>query len=163
MQERKINISNNQSEKIETKELKIHKNVFIYNETVIPLSNISRISVAVAPKRSYSPWTFIAALIGFMLLFSETGTGVLIGLLFIGGASLIIYTTYQENKDLHEYLVLNLNSGKDIYLYSKNHQFTIRVMDVIINCLNSGNEYKINMENCHIEACQFGNENIIQG
>lgn len=48
--EQKINIGNNQQNIIKTKELKVGKNVFIYNETAIPLNNISRISVDSGPR-----------------------------------------------------------------------------------------------------------------
>lgn len=68
-----------------------------------------------------------------------------------------------NNQKLGEYLILNLNSGRDIYLYGNNHNFTIEIMDVIINCMNSGKEYRINMENCQIEACQLGEHNVLSG
>ena len=161
MEAQMINIGNNQQEKIVTKELKINKKVFIYNETVIPLCNISRISVADAPKKPYSLWYFAVVVLGFLLLGTGSGTGVLIGLMLLGGVGFIIYNTYKVNQDVHEYLVLNLNSGQNIFLYSKDHSFTIKVMDVIINCMNLEKEYVVNMENCKIEACQFGNDNIM--
>lgn len=163
MGEQRINIGNSQKEKIVTKELKISKNVFIYNESVIPLCNISRISVADEAKESYQIWTFVMAFIGILCLFTGSIIGVLIGLALIALGGLAIYKTYSNNQKLGEYLILNLNSGRDIYLYSNNHYFTVEIMDVIINCINSGNEYRINMENCQIEACQFGEHNILSG
>ena len=105
-------------------------------------------------------------LIGFFFLTAvgEIGLlGLIIGGLLMIGGGMQIYFTYKKNSDLGEYLVLNLNSGMNIYLYSKNHDFCIEVMDVIINCLNSGKEYSINMENCKIEACQFGDHNMLRG
>ena len=71
----------------------------------------------------------------------------------------LVYRIYQYNQELGEFLKLNLNSGQDIYLYSKNHGFTIEIMDVIINCLNSGVGYSVNMDNCKIEALQLGESN----
>lgn len=55
----KINIGNSQEEKIVTRELKVNQNVFIYNETVIPLCNISRISVVNEAKKPYDKNLFI--------------------------------------------------------------------------------------------------------
>ncbi|MBO5486244.1 MAG: hypothetical protein J5988_04850 [Eubacterium sp.] len=163
MKEPKINIGNSQKEKIITKELKITKNVFIYNETMIQLCNISRVSVADAVKDSY-PLGYIAMLfIGFIMLFTKMFILILAGLVLMGLSLWLIYRIYRKNQNLGEYLVLNLNSGRDIYLYSNNHNFTIEVMDVIINCINSGKEYRVNMENCHIEACQFGEDNVMNG
>lgn len=163
---KKINIGNSQEEKIVTSELKINKNVFIYQETMIPLCNISRVHTVRAKKQPYGIGWLIAVLIGFFVLSAsdEIGLwGVIIGGLLVIGGAMQIYFTYKKNLNLGEYLVLNLNSGMNIYLYSKNHDFCIEVMDVIINCLNSGKEYSINMDNCKIEACQFGDHNMLRG
>lgn len=153
----KINIGNSQKERIVTKELKINQNVFIYNESVIPLCNISRISVASENKKPYDKNLAIMIIIGVVLLL--TGVGAVIGLPLIAIAVWLLYKTYQYNQELGEYLKLNLNSGQNIYLYSSNHDFTIEVMDVIINCINSGVGYTVNMENCEIEAVQLGESN----
>ena len=162
MKEQKINIGNNQDEKIVTKELKINKNVFIYNETVIPLSNISRIHVAVPDKKPLSLWHILGAILGVLLITTGEAIWLITGIVVLSIAILAIYNIYKSNQDPHEYLVLNLNSGKDIYLYSKDHKFSIDVMDVIINCINSGKQYKVNMENCKIQACQFGDGNMMK-
>lgn len=158
MSEAKINIGNSQREKIITKELKITKNVFIYNNSFIPLTNISRVGMLKAPKDSYSIMMIVLILIGAIMIFSPL---FLIGMILLGVGIYSTYSTYKNNQDLGEYLVLSLNSGRDVYLYSKDHEFTVEVMDVMINCLNSGGEYKINMENCQIEACQFGEGNYM--
>lgn len=161
MKEQKINIGNSQKEKIITRELKINKNVFIYNETVIPLCNISRISVAGAVKEPYQLIHLIMIFVGLVFLFTKSIVPLLIGMVLIGLGGWLLYRTYQANQNLGEFLVLNLNSGKDIYLYSTDHDFTVEIMDVIINCMNLGKEYIVNMANCKIEACQFGDENIM--
>lgn len=161
MKEPKINIGNNQSEKIITKELKIAQNVFIYNDSIIPLNNISRISVANAVKEPYQLFPFLLVFAGLLCLFAGNVIVFFIGLSMIALGALSIYKTYKNNQDLGEYLILSLNSGEKIYLYSRNHDFTIAVMDVIINCINSGKEYKVNMENCNIEACHFNENNIM--
>lgn len=160
--EQKINIGNNQNKKIITKELKIAENVFIYNENVIQLCNISRIGLAKAPKESYQLAHIIMILVGLLMLFGG-GALFLIGLICISLGAWLIYSTYQRNQDTGEYLVLDLNCGKDIYLYCKQHSFAVELMDVIINCINSGKEYRISMDNCKIEACQFGDGNLMKG
>lgn len=161
MRDQKINIGNSQKEKIITKELKISQNVFIFNETVISLANISRISVADAAKEPYQLFHFIMIIIGFICLFTKKIVPVLIGIVIMGLGVWMIYKTYEANQKLGEFLVLNLNSGRDIYLYSDNHDFTVEIINVIINCINSGKGYIINMENCSIEACQFGDGNML--
>lgn len=153
----KINIGNSQEEKIVTRELKVNQNVFIYNESVIPLCNISRISVVSEAEKPYDRNLFIMIVVGIVL--TCTGIGAVVGLPLIVIAVWLLYKIYQYNQELGEYLKLNLNSGQNIYLYSDNHDFTIEVMDVIINCINSGAGYAINMENCKIEAMQMGESN----
>ena len=153
----KINIGNNQEEKIVTKELKINQNVFIYNESIIPLCNISRVSVVNEKVKKYDKNLIILIIIGIVL--TCTGIGAIVGLPLIAIGAWSIYKIYQYNQGLGEFLKLNLNSGQDIYLYSKDHKFTIEIMDVIINCLNSGNGYSINMDNCEIAALQLGETN----
>ncbi len=108
-------------------------------------------------KKPYDKNLFIMIVIGIAL--SCTGIGAVVGLPLIVIAVWLLYKIYQHNQGLGEYLKLNLNSGQDIYLYSSNHDFTIEVMDVIINCINSGAGYAVNMENCKIEAMQMGEGN----
>lgn len=160
MNKQMINIGNTDNEKIITKELKIAENVFIYNETVIQLCNISRINLAKAPKEPYQIMHIIMVLIGILLLFGG-GVMLLVGLLVIGIGGILLYNTYSKNQDEGEYLVLELNSGKNIFLYCKKHTFAVELVDTIINCINSGKEYKISMENCQIESCQFGEGNLL--
>ena len=153
----KINIGNSQEEKIITRQLKINQNVFIYNESIIPLCNISRVSVVCEDEKAYDKNFFIMIVAGIVL--TITGIGAIIGLPLIGIGLWSLYKIYQYNQELGEFLKLNLNSGQNIFLYSKDHDFTIKIMDVIINCLNSGTGYSVNMENCQIEAMQLGEEN----
>ncbi len=163
MKEPKINIGNNQNEKIVTKMLKIGQNVFIYNESIVPLNNISRISIANAPKEPYHLLQFVIVLAGLLCFGLKNIIMILVGLALIGLGAWSIYKTYENNLERGEYLVLSLNSGEKIFLHSSNHDFTVEVMDVIINCINSGKEYKVNMENCNIEACHFTENNIMSG
>lgn len=159
----KINIGNHQKEEIRTKELKIGQNMLIYNETAIPLSNISRLSVAKAAREKYNPVYFIMMLCGIICLFRKTtGLQVLVGLVLVGLGAWLVYRVFDiNNNQEREFLVLNLNSGQNLYLYSRNHAFTIEIIDVIINCINSHNEYRIDMHAETIESCQFGNGNIM--
>lgn len=119
----RINIGNSQKEKIVTKELKINQNVFIYDKSMIPLCNISRISIASEAEKPYDRNLIIMIVVGIIL--TCTGIGVVIGLPLIVIAVWLLYKTYQYNQELGEYLKLNLNSGQDDYLYSNDHDFKI--------------------------------------
>ncbi len=169
--EQKVNIGNNQQEKIITKELKISQNIFIYNETMIPLYNISRVSVSDALRQPYQPYQFIMLFVGVCLLFTKSVWGVLIGLAIGALAGWLLYKTYKENEDRGEYIVLSLNSGEKIFLHSTNHDFSIRIMDVIANCINSDSRREanvvnvVNMDSCSIETCNMNEykDNIFRG
>lgn len=161
MSKQKINIGNSQKEKIVTNELIINQKVFIYKETIIPLNNISRISIAGEQSKPYQIYSFVMLIIGILFLFTRTTILILLGLILLAGGAFSIYQTHKENTELGEYLVFNLNSGRDIYLYTRQHEFAIEIMDVIVNCINSGEEYKVNMSNCKIETCQFGENNTV--
>lgn len=167
----KVNIGNNQQEKIITKELKISQNIFIYNETMIPLQNISKAVVADAPKQPYQLYQFIMIFIGVCLLFLKSALWMIVGLALIVLGVWLIYKTIQYNDDRGEYIILSLNSGEKIYLHSTNHDFSIRIMDVIANCINSDSQQEanvvnvINMDGCSIETCNMNEykENIFKG
>ncbi|MCM1541071.1 MAG: DUF1206 domain-containing protein [Blautia sp.] len=161
MKQPKSNIGNSQREEFYTPELKILKNVFIFNETIIPLYNISQINIVKGSKKPYSLIHFILVLAGIGCLLSRDILLGIIGLVLICLGVWFIYEVYEENHAKDEFLVLGLNSGKDVCLYSNNHAFTVEILNVIINCINSGKEYIINMENCKIEKCQFGERNTL--
>lgn len=161
MSEPKINIGNSQKDKVDTRKLKIAKNVFIYDDTFIPLHNICRVSVFQEAEKMYSMKVSFAMVIGFLLLFFDgifTFTGAAIMLV----SGYILYSTYKFNQELGQYLKIELNSGKNLYFYNKNKDFLVEVMDVMINCLNTDKEYLISMDTYNIESCQFGNHNLMK-
>lgn len=160
MHEQKINIGNSQKEKIVTSQMKIAKNVFIYNDTFIPLHSISQVSVIKEQAKPYSFNQIIAIGVGIIFLFLGDMFTVL-GLAIIAGAVFLLYTTYIYNKEIGEYLKIEMNSGKSVYFYNKNHDFLVEIMDVMINCINTQKEYLVSMDTYNIEACQFGNSNLM--
>lgn len=160
MNEPKINIGNSQKEKIETQQIKIAKNVFIYNNTFIPLHSISQVSVIKEKEKPYSSNQLIAVVVGIIFLFWGN-IATVIGFAIIVAAIYMLYTTYRYNKEIGEYLKIEMNSGKNIYFYNKNHTFLVEIMDVMINCINTHNEYLVSMDTYNIKSCQFGNNNLM--
>ena len=158
MSEPKITVENEPKEKIVVNQLKINQNSFTYDETVVPLSDISRISMASTPKEPYNLFHILLMVGGIALLFTRIVVWMLAGVgLIILGASLL-YMTHSKKQNTGEYLILNLKSGTDIYLYCKKHEFTVELMGVIMNCINAARGYNINTENCQIESCKLGTE-----
>ena len=154
MKKEVFNIGNNTNVKLEVSSLKIGNNVMIYNESFVVLKNITGVSLGKEPPKAYPGKVFIAAFIGVLLVFSFKWFNVLVGLVTLTVCAIIIYSIYEYNLKLLEYIMLHLNSGKILFLKSPNHQFSIRVMDTIINCINSNEEFKIDFNSCTIHSIQ---------
>lgn len=150
-------ISLEKNEKIvETRELTIYRNTLIYEDSVIQLENISRISVSPIEKRKIPLWSIICAILGVLALGTEAGMGML--LLAIGGGY-FCYILYQ-NSQLGHYLTLELNSGYNIYFTGKNIEFLKRITKVLAECMNDkNNSYTIHMEQATIDNIQIGDKN----
>ncbi len=171
----KINISGNEEERIFTEELIVAKNVLIYDKSFIPLYNISAVSVVEEEKESYHIWALVMCAIGIVIdvialaravdvrMDSEIAIWFMAGVVLITLAIFDFGATNERNEKAGEYMVLSLNSGRSVFFYSRKHAFIMKVMDVIINCINKGDECVINLERCNIRECQFGDGNIMTG
>lgn len=90
MRAQTIGITNNQKDKIETKELKIAKNIFAYNNSFIPLSSISRVGVVKESEQEY-PVKAIAAVVIGVILFFVGNVITIIGSLIAAAGGWILY------------------------------------------------------------------------
>lgn len=158
MNEPKITVENEAKEKIVVNQLKINQNTFTYDETVVPLSDISKISMASTPKEPYNLFHILLVVGGIALLFTKIMVWMLVGVGFMILGAFLLYMTHSKKQNTGEYLILNLKSGTDIYLYCRKHEFTVELMGVIMNCINSARGYNVNTENCQIESCKLGTE-----
>lgn len=162
MRTQTIGITNNQKDKIETKELKIAKNIFAYNNSFIPLSSISRVGVVKESEQEY-PVKAIAAVVIGVILFFVGNVITIIGSLIAAAGGWILYKTYKGNQETGEFLVIELNSGSRVYFYQKNHAFLLEIMEVMTNCINNNSDkiYTVSMDTYNIESCQFGEGNCM--
>lgn len=162
MKTQNIGIGNNQKNKIETKEMKIAKNIFAYNNSFIPLSSISRVGVVKESEQEYSVKAIAAVVIGVILFFGG-GFITVIGSFIAAAGGWVLYKTHKSNQETGEFLVIELNSGNRLYFYQKNHAFLLEIMEVMTNCINNNSDkiYTISMDTYNIESCQFGSENCI--
>lgn len=156
MKKEVFNIGNNQNEKLETDFFRIAKNVMIYGkgEAFIVLKNISGVSLGKEPSKPYSKWLFIVPIIGLLFLLERHLIFILAGLLMIGICGVIIYSIYENNLVPTEYIMVHLNSGKTIFFKCTDHDFSVRVMDTIINCINADKSYDIDFNSCTIQNVQ---------
>lgn len=162
MKNQNIGITNNQKDKIETKELKISKNIFAYNNSFIPLSSISRVGVVKESVQEYPVKAIVAVIIG-VLLFFVGNIITIIGALVAAAGGWILFKTYKGNQETGEFLVIELNSGSWVYFYQKNHDFLLEIMEVMTNCINNNSDriYAVSMDTYNIESCQFGEGNCM--
>lgn len=143
---------------IDTKELQIYRNTFIYDDSVVQLENISRISISPVAKRSIPSWAILCAIAGALILFAQWLIGI--ALLGIGGGY-IAYIINQNSKAGH-YLAIELNSGTMLYFTGKNEAFLNKIMRTMGDCMNNKTQgYVINMGQATITNMQVGNENTI--
>lgn len=141
---------------IETPQIKIEKNSFIYEDSVLQISNISFVTAAPVTEKPVRLWAILLAIVGFLLLFKSFIWGLFlfaIGALYI--AETIIY-----NSTKGYYLRIDMNSGAKYYFSGKNMSFLEEVKDVMIECMNNENcYYKIDMGHAEIQMLQIGNQN----
>lgn len=160
---------------IETEELKIGDNSFCFQKSFVQLSNISQVQISPVPKLQY-PLRYIVIFIGSLLVMFS-GLKSCLGAVFVSSAEyyvaasgiiaavisgILLYRIYDYNKKCGEYLVLNLNSGKNLYFEGNNPRFLNEIMKVIQNCIDDKNLYYIvNMNECQIETVQTGDHNTV--
>ena len=143
---------------IDTRELKIKENTMIYDQSVIQLSNISRMAVSMKDKEKIPAWAFACVAIGVVSFSYQFMIGFILTL--IGG--LYIGNILVKNSDRQYFLMIELNSGRIIYFEGTDIHFMKRIVEVIILCINNTNKsYIIDLQNAKIEKAQFGDHGII--
>lgn len=161
---------------IETEELRIGDNSFSYKKSFVQLSNVSQVMISPVPKLIY-PFRYIAILIVSILIFlskfsscigsryTSTSEKLIVIVSFVAMivCGIILYRIYNYNKRCGEYLVLNLNSGKNLYFEGNNPRFLLEIMTVIQNCIDDRTlHYVVNMNECEIEMIhQEGDHNTV--
>lgn len=143
---------------VETKEMQIYRNTFIYDDTIIQLDNISKISVAPIDKKALPTWAIICVIVGIISFMVNPGVGLLLLAVGVGYCLYLMYV----NSRLGHYLTLELNSGRILYFTGKNDAFLKRIMRLIGDCMNHKNVgYTINMEKAVVENMQIGDDNTM--
>lgn len=147
----------NSKKVIETPELKICNNTFVYKNSIVQLSNITDVSVSPMEK-SPIPMAAIIMVIAGLFAFTINAS---VAVIFLGiGLAWCAYVVYQ-NSNLGHYLTLHLNSGKNLYFNGKDDEFLKQIMTVIAECMNDNKKsYVVNMGNAVIEKMQVGDNNM---
>ena len=138
-------------EKISTENFKIENNIISFSNSLIQVSNISRVCVAPTPKKKFNFLSLLAFAIGVMLVQTYGEVQQSVGIACIIGV--IVYAFYYicSNTD-EKHLNVYLNSGNVYCIMCKDTQFLDRVMQVIEYCINnhSSQKIKIDFDNCKL-------------
>lgn len=117
---------------LEGAEITINKNVLSYEDTIVQLSCISKVTIAPIPKEKYPTW----AIIGFLLGLLAFKMMVIFATIVLGVCGCFLYMVYQKNEENGKYLILELNSGKLIFFSSTDETFLKKALEVLKECFN---------------------------
>lgn len=133
---------------IETPSLTVKKNIMVWENTMIQLSNVSYISSSDIESLPFPIWTLLPIIAGLYLL----GESFLLGVIVIAIGAVGIYLWYKKNEERTQgaILTISMNSGNKIYFRFTNkeflHQVTNVLEDIIINGGAQGS-VEINIKN----------------
>lgn len=136
---------------VKTEKLEVGDNIFKYDHAVIQLSNISYFDVLPMPAMNYPLWIFVVGFIGFILVFADEVILLIIGLIAMAICAYVFYRIEKNNKNLGDYLILALNSGKTFYFSCYSKLFLYEVENVILQCFKDRNlKYSVDLKDCLI-------------
>lgn len=133
---------------IDTPELSVKDNLFIWNDTIVQIPNISLISASPMERSPFPGWTVIAIALG---IYAFKLSGLLAGFLIAAGLGRLYY----YNKRMQEAIMtVQLNSGASLYIKFKDKKFLSRVTTALKYAISSGKGAKltVNMQSCTISG-----------
>lgn len=158
MQSNKTNRFSLGEKVIETPSLRIRKNIMMWEDTMIQLSNVSYVSASNIAATVFPVWAAIMILAG--LLFISRSAAVALVLIALGG--LWIYLWYRENEKKRQgaILTIRMNSGHIFQFIFKNKDFLLDVLHVLENIIVDGtdSQVSINISNSTIS----GNARVLE-
>ncbi len=143
---------------IDTPSLRIRKNIMMWEDTMIQLSNVSYVSASNIATTVFPVWAALMILAG-LLVISES---VLVALVLIGLGGLWIYLWYQGNVQRKQgaILTIRMNSGHTLQFTFNNKAFLLEVLKVLENIIVDGtdSQVSINISNSTIS----GNARVLE-
>lgn len=140
------------AKEIQTRNLKIKKNVIKINDMLLQISNVSHVNIEQEPKRELNLISIIVLLLGIGGLICQIDVMQIIGKFFI--LMSIVYFIWLDvaNLDRKIYLYIYMNSGDSYFIYCEDEMFLNNVMDAIEYCINNHNSKEINIDlaNCKL-------------
>lgn len=137
----------------------IEKGVLTYESMIIPMCNISKISVDTAPKIEYPLWALAGMLVSIVLIFYV----VVIGLAGVIICGCMLYSVYIENSNPAKYLVLALNNGERELFKARDKKFLTQAYAAMVDSLKGEKTMVINFDGCVINGNQAFNGDVVMG
>lgn len=143
---------------IETPSLRIRKNIMMWEDTMIQLSNVSYLSANNIAATVFPVWAAVMILAGLLLI----SQSALVALVLIGLGGLWIYLWYQGNEKRKQgaILTIRMNSGHTFQFTFNNKAFLLEVLKVLENIIVDGtdSQVSINISNSTIS----GNARVLE-
>lgn len=144
-------VSREDSNTLETDTLAIKDNAIIVKNSSIQITSISMVSRS----NFSSPIT----LLDYVILFVLFIIGLIppfIGLIFLVGYAYLVYKKHKQHLNSKYYIIFNLGSSRDYFLYFKDSNFRDKVFDVITKSFNNKNQnIKIDIKNQNIKGDNY--------
>ena len=143
---------------INTPSLRIRKNIMMWGDTMIQLSNVSYVSASNIATTVFPVWAAVMILAGLLLISQST----LVALVLIGLGGLWLYLWYQRNEQRKRgaILTIRMNSGHTFQFTFNNKAFLLEVLKVLENIIVDGtdSQVSINISNSTIS----GNARVLE-
>ncbi|WP_031517069.1 DUF6232 family protein [Desulfofalx alkaliphila] len=137
--------------------LDIQRNVFRTKESLVQISNISRIWVGKVIGKPYSIFYFILVLAGLLFFASSIPFLMVVGLGCMGIGGYFIYEVYKFNKENKYALHIEMNSGGRFILTADNMDFLNKAASHVTHTINEYGLEGKQVNNYHID---FSNQTI---
>ncbi|EGO8095110.1 hypothetical protein KI126_002679 [Enterococcus faecium] len=145
-------------EEIQTDQFIIKNNILKFDHLTIQLSNISRIYAGTKPMKLPKIAIAIFILSIWLIRFESIRW---LSIVSMGLSAFYIYTIYQKYQENKEFLIFQLNSGDNYYLYFQDIEFLHKVRKAVEVAFNHKNIYsEINIAEQKIIQ---GDHHIIKG
>lgn len=141
----------------------IEKDMITYENAIIQMINVSKISLEPMEKMKIPVYLLIPAILIWVFFYNIGRNGTGMGLCFACIVPIIYALSYNDNLGL--YLVLSLNSGDKVYFKCKDKEFLEKAFNEIIESIKMEKMMSVNFNNCTINSVgkEVYNGDKIQG
>lgn len=147
---------------IETPSVYIRKNIMIWDNNMIQLSNISCISASGVDDLPFPVWVAVIILVG-LVMFAASAFAAIV-LIAIGGYFAYEWYTNNKKRKKEAILTIRMNSGSNFFFLFNDKNFLHKVLNVLENIIVNGNvsgSIEINIKDSNIVNSHILNDAAI--